>query len=452
MPSTSAPIIPKLIGHPFSLLRVADNHRHLVHGDGRYFLYLGDTAWELFHRLTREEAERYLENRRAKGFTVIQAVAVAELDGLNTPNPYGEKPFLENDPARPNEKFFEHVDGIVDLAAQKGLYIGLLPTWGCYLTSWSDDTSLFTVATSESYGRWLGSRYGNRPNLIWILGGDRPAAGYGRPDRRAHWDAMARGIAMGVCGRGDYQHVLITYHPFGQHSSYEWFHDRPWLSFNMYQSGHYGKDDPAHYRMVEPNLKQLPLKPVLNAEPCYEDMCVNFNPRNGWFDDFDVRQAAYWSVFAGSFGYVYGAHGIWQMFAPNRAPVLGARTTWYDSLDFPGAFQMGHLRTLLLAHDPLSRRPDQRLLAQDYGEGPHHLHACRGDGYAFVYTPYGAPIHVQMDELGGAMVDTSWFNPRDGQTERIGTLKAEGIHEFTPPGQIARGNDWVLVLGEQGTI
>src|SRR5687768_3613596 len=68
-------------------LKVSDNKRYLVKDDGTPFFYLGDTAWELFHRLNREEAERYLKNRAKKQFTVIQAVVLAELDGLNDPNP-----------------------------------------------------------------------------------------------------------------------------------------------------------------------------------------------------------------------------------------------------------------------------------------------------------------------------------------------------------------------------
>src|SRR5215207_4733119 len=65
-------------------LKVSSDHRSLIREDGTPFFYLGDTAWELFHRLTREDADRYLENRAAKGFTVIQAVVLAELDGLKT--------------------------------------------------------------------------------------------------------------------------------------------------------------------------------------------------------------------------------------------------------------------------------------------------------------------------------------------------------------------------------
>ena len=104
-------------------LKVSENRRFLVYEDGRPFFYLGDTAWELFHRLNREEADRYLANRAAKGFTVIQAVALAELDGHTDANPYGFLPLADLDPAQPavregaNNDYWDHVDHIVGVAA-----------------------------------------------------------------------------------------------------------------------------------------------------------------------------------------------------------------------------------------------------------------------------------------------------------------------------------------------
>ncbi len=97
-------------------LVVSENRRFLVFEDGTPFFYLGDTAWELFHRLDREQADYYLENRASLGFTVIQAVVLAEENGLIDPNPYGEVPLYDLDPARPNEAYFEHVDYIINRA------------------------------------------------------------------------------------------------------------------------------------------------------------------------------------------------------------------------------------------------------------------------------------------------------------------------------------------------
>ena len=76
-------------------LKVADNHRYLVHQNGTPFFWLGDTAWELFHRLNREEADQYLKRRAEQGFTVVQAVALAEFDGLKERQPLWRYPPVE---------------------------------------------------------------------------------------------------------------------------------------------------------------------------------------------------------------------------------------------------------------------------------------------------------------------------------------------------------------------
>ncbi len=162
-----------------SRLKVSDNRRYLVHADGKPFFYLGDTAWELFHRLDREQATRYLEDRAKKGFTVIQAVAIAELDGHTDPNPYGHLPFVDRDPARPavkdgpNNDYWDHVDFIVDKANSLGLWVGFLPTWGRYWHDTKDNQRpIFNRENAAVYGEWLGKRYRDK-KLIWIVGGDR---------------------------------------------------------------------------------------------------------------------------------------------------------------------------------------------------------------------------------------------------------------------------------------
>ena len=98
------------------------------------------------------EADSYLEKRAEQGFNVIQAVALAELDGLNTPNPYGHVPLKDNDPAQPNEAYFEHVDYIIRKADELGLYIALLPTWGDKLNTKSWELALkFLLPKMLSY-------------------------------------------------------------------------------------------------------------------------------------------------------------------------------------------------------------------------------------------------------------------------------------------------------------
>ena len=221
-----------------SRLQMSSNRRFIITETGDPFFWLGDTAWELFHRLNREEAERYFANRQANRFTVIQAVALAEFDGLNTPNAYGERPLLDNDPTRPNEAYFAYVDEVVQMAARHGLYIGLLPTWGDKVDhQWGAGPVVFNPENAEVYGRFLGERYREQTNIVWILGGDRPAI-HEDHDYRPIWRAMAAGIDAGM-ERPSFK----TYHPAGGRSTSAWLHDEDWLDMHMMQSGHGGGHD-----------------------------------------------------------------------------------------------------------------------------------------------------------------------------------------------------------------
>ena len=177
------------------MLKVSDNRRFLVHDNGTPFFYLGDTAWELLHRCTLEETERYLADRAAKRFTVIQAVVLAELDGLHTPNRNGDLPLIDDDPTRPNEAYFAHVDAVVALAASLGLHIGMLPTWGDkWNQKWGVGPEIFTPENARAFGAFLGRRYADAP-IIWIVGGDRPI------ESETHLQivrAMAEGLRRGT--------------------------------------------------------------------------------------------------------------------------------------------------------------------------------------------------------------------------------------------------------------
>lgn len=288
-------ISPKL--RPFHQKGHPGDGRFLVTEEGTPFFYLGDTAWELFHRLSREEADIYLRDRAAKRFTVIQAVVLAEFDGLTVPNHYGDLPLHDNEVTRPNEAYFEHIDHVVDRAGSLGLHIGMLPTWGDKVNQkWGVGPEVFTSENALTYGQFLGTRYRDE-QIIWILGGDRPCE---NERHYAVWRAITEGLR-----RGDHGKHPITYHPMGEMTSAQFFHNDPWLDFNMLQSGHSARNV-ANYEMIEHDYAREPIKPCLDGEARYEDHPINWDPKNGWFDDHDVRQAAYWAVFAGAFGHAYG--------------------------------------------------------------------------------------------------------------------------------------------------
>ena len=425
---------------PLPELNVRAGQRFLLTDEGAPFFYLGDTAWELFHRLGREDTTRYLEDRAAKGFTVIQAVVLAEFAGLTEPNADGHLPLRNSDPLKPNDLYFQHVDWVVKEAAELGLRIGMLPTWGDkWNKKWGQGPEIFTPENAAAYGEWLGNRYKEQP-IIWILGGDRPV------ENERHKEIL-RALAAGL-KKGDGGKHPITFHPMGGHSSSEWLHDEKWLDFNMLQSGH-GARDIANYQMIARDYARKPPKPCLDGEACYEDHPINWKPENGWFDDYDVRKTAYWSVFAGACGHTYGCHDIWQFLSDARPPVSSARTPWRKALGFPGSSQVGYLRKLIESRPFFHRVPDQSLIAGDTLKGTDHIQACRGDdgSYAFVYSASGKQFTVDLSKLTCERLHTWWFDPRTGAATDAGDLARDGKKDFTPPSS-GRGNDWVLVLDD----
>jgi hypothetical protein len=421
-------------------LKVSENRRFLTYEDGTPFFYLGDTGWELFHRLTKDETIKYLENRRSKGFTVIQAVALAELDGLNTPNAEGNRPLIDNDPLKPNEAYFAHVDWVINTARGKGLFIGLLPTWGDKIDpmKWGKGPKIFNRENAFRYGEWIGKRYKDFPNIIWINGGDRDGGG----DNKSIWEAIGEGIKS-----VDPNH-LMTFHPWGEHSSSEWFQESKWLDFNMCQTGHGQRSYAIYRRIIVHDYNLKPVKPCFDGEPRYEDHPVNWNPEVlGWFDDADVRQAMYWDLFSGGFGHTYGCHPVWQMAAPGREMIGLARHYWYDDLDLPGAFDLVHARRLMESRPFISRVPAQELIVPDYFPETDYVVATRGEGYAFVYFPAGWPAEINLDRLGAATINAFWYDPRTGEAKPQGQFHGTGSRKFTPL-STGRGNDWILVLDD----
>jgi hypothetical protein len=428
-------------------LRVASNKRYLETAEGKPFFWVGDTAWELFHRLTREEATMYLKNRSDNGFNVIQAVVLAELDGLHDPNPYGETPLENDDPTKPRGAYFQHVDFVIMKAEEMGLYIGLLPTWGdkVYKDSWGKGPEIFNVQNARAYGKWIGARYKNQKNIIWILGGDRNP----RNDNDvAIWRAMAEGIEEGVGGS---QHALMTFHPqpnsMEDAGSAKWFHDDRWLDFNMFQTGHCRENNVWDRITYAYNLK--PVKPVLDGETIYEDHPVCFNANDlGTSSAYDVRKHAWLEVFAGAFGHTYGCHDVWQMYAPHRTPINGPHFPWYVALDLPGAKQMKYLRRLMESRSFRDRVPDQSLLS-DSRHAHDRIQATRGNDYIFVYTTQGKPFTLNTTKIAGKEHVAHWYNPRTGEIIAAGKFPSNPSKEFTPPTQ-GYGHDWVLVLDDAG--
>ncbi len=428
-------------------LVVSENGRFLVTEQGEPFFWLADTAWELFHRCNREEAENYLAKRAEQGFNVIQAVALAELDGLNIPNPYGERPLENNDPLKPNENYFKHVDHIIRKADSLGLYIALLPTWGdkVFKDKWGAGPEIFNPTNARAFGQWIGNRYKDYDNIIWIVGGDRNP----RPDSEdvPIWNAMAEGIASGA---GGYDKTLMSYHPQPKEDggSSTWFHSEKWLDFNMHQTGHC--PNKSTYKSITHDYNLEIVKPVLDGEPLYEDHPYCFNAReNGYSTPDDIRRIMYWNVFAGAFGQTYGCHNVWQMYTLDKEPVNNPPRPWPKALDLPMANQVKHLKNLFLSRPYLTRIPDQSMVKTPQNEDTSYVTATRDSkgSYAMVYFPTGLTTILDFSKLTGNTLRLWWYDPRTGNAYEVQSITKSDVISITPPTS-GNGHDWVLVVDD----
>jgi hypothetical protein len=436
--------------------------------EGRPFFWLGDTAWQLIHGTTRDECSYYLRTRADQGFTTVQAVVLAELDGIRKASALGQRPFENENPAKPNEAYFDRVVEIVDEAANSGLYVALLPTWGDKLTApWGAGPRIFrndNLADARNYARYLATKLRDRSNVIWMLGGDRPArvrgasewvkqtatkAGFPEDeDWTPIWQAMADGLAQAGNGK-----PLILYHPQGgPDSTSVLLKDAHWLSVNGLQSGHGAGHDTPVWELIARDYAVLPPKPTLDLEPNYEDHPYNpwpeWDPATGYYRDHDVRKQIYRSVFAGGCGVTYGHHAVWQ-FANRRNGVINhADRDWIDAMQRPAARQAVFLRRLIESRPFFSRIPDQGILASGAGNGGQHMQATRDrqGTYIFVYFPQSdARATLDISSLQRTDRRGWWYDPRTGIATPIEqNLASNRIEVVTPP----YGPDWVLVIDD----
>lgn len=428
-------------------LVVAYNKRFLMTETGEPFFWLGDTGWLLFSRLNKQEAEHYLEVRRSQGFNVIQVMAI---HNLPTENVFGNAPFLNNDPSQPllvddekREGYWEHIDDIIEIAAAKGLYVAIVPVWGSVVKA-----GKVNKEQAKAYGEFLGKRYGSLNNIIWLNGGDVEG------DRKMEvWDALGESI------KAEAPDQLMTFHPFGRTQSSTWFHDRDWLDFNMFQSGHrrYGQTDKngkdgdhfgeSNWRYVVSDYALDPIKPTIDGEPSYELIPHGLHdPSEPWWQPDDVRRYAYWAVFAGAFGHTYGHSSVMQMHN-SKYPLgdYGAKKYWDEAIFDLGGIQMQYLKSLICNYPFFERIPDQSVVI-DPGEGYQRVLVTRGKTYLLAYTYTGRSFSLKLGIIEGEHVKAIWYDPKTGKRSESELILNQGAAKFNPPGEVGEGKDWVLIL------
>lgn len=410
-------------------VRVEVGRRFLVDAQGRPFLVNGDTAWSLLAQLTREQAVRYLEDRRTRGFNAILVNLIEhEFAAMAPRNAYGEAPFnVEGDFTTPNERYFAHVDFVLASAADKGLLVFLAPAYAGYgggSQGWYQEMRANGEAGLRWYGEYLGKRYRDDPNLVWVQGGDYDVA-----DKN-----LVRALANGI---RRYDDKPQTYHGARGTAALEfWGRGEPWLTVNSVYSGAAG--------VVADALREFEgaTVPFVLLEAGYEGHTT---------DAHGARVQAYQAVLSGATGHVFGNDPVWHFGAPawptrNPAP-------WYEALDSPGARSVSRVAEVIAQRRWWALRPDAdgSFLTGGRGVGVDRAVAARADDgtLAVVYLPTARPVRVRLGGMAGPRVLARWIDPVDGSVAPAGrmVLRASGWKTLRPAGLNGAGEgDWILLL------
>ena len=415
-------------------LRVSPDSRYLVDHDGKPFLVVGDTAWSLVAQLREEDIAWYLDDRAKRGFNAIIVSLIEHKFATRAPaRRDGTPPFLKpGDFTMPNPVYFDFARQAIDQARRRGISVWLCPAylgWGGGDEGFFKEIKAAGPVVLHNYGRFVGERFKDLPNLVWMMGGD-----YALPaNERWTGNELAAGLREGGATQ------LMTAHG-GQLSGLDTFGEQPWLAVDTVYS--YATN---LYAPLLANAARRPTRPFVLIETIYEGE-HDARPEQ-------IRRQAYWAMLCGASGQFFGNNPLWHFDGPTLFPYPG---TWREALDSTGSRDIARLATLFTARPWHQLAPDRdhKLVTEGLGSGPAQITAARTPDarLALVYIPSDGKdpreFAVNLDELSPPIA-AHWFNPaRDTVPIPAGSnLSTRGATRFRTPGDNGTGvNDWILLL------
>jgi hypothetical protein len=419
-------------------LKKSANNRYLTTQNGTRFLLIGDSAWMAVSQATNADIDTYLADRQAKGFNTILTQTIDSYYANNAPNNIdGVAPFMvPNNFRTSNPAYYTRFDYLLDRAALRGMVVITYPIYmgyNCGPQGWASQMTASSTADLQTYGTWLGNRYKNKPNIIWVLGGDAnpPACALS-----AKLDAFARALVA-----ADPNH-LVTEHNYRNEAVTPWLPNVPsWLNLNST----YGPS-PVTFTQGQTAYNRTPTRPFFMVESWYEN--THSLTRK------EVRAEAYWALLSGHCGYVFGNC---PLFGFGATVVNGycsqVNSDWHQHLNSTGAQDVTRIKNLFTSVAWQTLVPDfaHTTVTAGYGTGTTTVTTGRASDGSFVmsYLPSLNKVTVNMTRLTGSSVVARWYDPSNGVYTTVAgsPFPNIGSRVFTPTGNNSSGaSDWILLL------
>jgi hypothetical protein len=412
--------------YPYAFpLKVSQGNRYLTDQSNQPFFWSGDAAWSLIAQLSSKDADLYLDNRMGKGFTVIMVSLIEHKFCNNAPsNFYGELPFTGKPFITPNERYFAHADSVIESAYARNIAVLLAPLYlgyDCKDEGWCAEVKEASPDDLYSWGQYLGRRYEEFNNIIWLIGGDTDPSPV-----KDKVEAMVKGIR-------EYD----TNHLFSAHNQPESMAVTPWQGSSWLTINNVYSYDSLIYKRFRKAYELKPAMPYFQIESAYENE-HNSTPR-------ELRSYAYWAVLSGSMGHLFGNCPIWHF---GSAKTWCNTTDWKREMNDSGSVSMDYLQRLFRSRRWQTLVPDYTGSIIKKGNGTmdtkdHVVAAETSDGNTIIaYLPSGKNINVDISKIRGTRSKCWWYNPSNGKTVNAGTYNNSGIRNFAP----LTDGDWVLVI------
>jgi hypothetical protein len=420
-------------------LQVSANGRYLVDQLNQPVFWSGDAGWSLIAQGTSTDIDAYLANRQQKGVSVVLVNLLEHKGALNAPrNVNGDAPFTSAPFTTPNEAYFAYADHAISSAAQKGMAVlldALYVGYQCGDEGWCAEIQAASTADMQSWGQYVGNRYRNFDNIVWVIGGDADPGAY--PGVSTRVGAFATAL-----NQADGRHLITAHNAAGQMAVDPW-PGASWLTVNST----YERFGGSTYQKAQTAYNITPVKPFFEIEGYYENEHSMTTQQ--------IRTQAYWNVLSGGMGYIFGNCPVWgtgapttPKFCPNTSP------DWRAQLDSPGAAGMILLTEFFVSRAWQDLIPDWTHATVTAGYGTfgtadYATAASSADGSLVVaYLPTIRTLTVDMSTLSGSAT-ARWYDPANGAYSDIAgsPLPNSGMQQFTPTGNNSNGDqDWVLVL------
>jgi hypothetical protein len=421
-------------------LKASPNNRYLVDQDNVPFMIVGDSPQSLLGRLSISDAAHYMANRQWHGINSLWVnilcndATACNADGTTFD---GTSPFtIPRDISTPNPTYFERADEMLKIAAAHGMTIMLNVAEAA---GWLDTFKANGPDKAADFGRYVGSRYKDVPNIIWMYGNDFQT--WTDPGH----DAVILAVAQGIKSV-DPNHIHTTELNYPSSGSLD---DARWAPF-LGLDGAY-----TYYPTYSQVLKEYNrpnFRPVFMVEANYE---FEHNANTDGGSPGNLRRQEYWTMLSGATGQLYGNKYTWRL-------PTGWFSSWRSHLDTTGVVQLGYMKKLFALRKWYELVPDQThtVVTDGYGTPARFgTGSVATDTYAtaartpdgalmMIYVPTIRPLTVDMSKLSGPAT-AHWYDPTTGEYIAVGGSPFANIatRQFTPPGNNHDGDaDWVLVL------